>query len=49
MGEDTMREGEGVGGGRKLRGGGGSGIGFEDLLYEANAILAVRSQMNGLK
>jgi hypothetical protein len=42
-------EGEGAGGGRRLRGGGGSAIGFGDLLYEANAILAVRSQMNGLK
>jgi hypothetical protein len=28
---------------------GGSGIGFGDLLYEANTILAVRSKMNGLK
>jgi hypothetical protein len=34
---------------RRLRGGGGSGIGFGVLLYEANTILAVRLQMNGLK
>jgi hypothetical protein len=48
-------EGEGEarrrGSGRReeAEGRGGSGIGFGDLLYEANAVLAVRSQMNGLK
>jgi hypothetical protein len=48
-------EGEGEarrrGSGRReeAEGRGGSGIGFGDLLYEANAILAVRSQMDGLK
>jgi hypothetical protein len=48
-------EGEGEarrrGSGRReeAEGRGGSGIGFGDLLYEANTILAVRSQMNGLK
>jgi hypothetical protein len=47
-GEEEVRR-RGSGRREEADGRGGSGIGFGDLLYEANAILAVRSQMNGLK
>jgi hypothetical protein len=46
-------DGEGAGGWAdrrtRLRGGGGSGLGFGDLLYEANTISPIRSLMSGVK